>query len=197
MTIKDVEGIFSSRYSEYNKPLSVVSLDDNNNVPLCDNAHLMYSYDDIVKNYNCEDVIPSSWDAISITDNYINFIEFKNTAVHQSKVKKDIRSKVAEGLHILERCILGNNFLVSNGINTRFILVYSKEKNEKYLLSKDDKERKARNDLYNSLHNRSTLRPVNNFIGNKFHDEWHYVTDSLSMDDEIFMKNIFKYIKNE
>lgn len=196
MTINDIENIFSARYSKYSKSITIVSEDDDNHIPLCISEEKMYSFDDIMEdNHKCEGVIPHSWDGISFKDGYINFIEFKNVDIHKnSKVKREIRFKMAEGLQILERCILGNEFLINHNIKTRFILVYSKLKNEKYLLSKENKERKARNQLSASIRSFSTLPPINHFIGNKFHEKWHYVTESASMNEEDFMKNLSRYI---
>ena len=61
---------------------------------------------------------------ISFKDGYINFIEFKNADMKNEK--RGLRLKVAEGLHYIEKVLLGAKFLSAYGIPTRFILVYCK-----------------------------------------------------------------------
>ena len=111
--------------------------------------------------------------------------------MHNTKTKQEIRMKISESLHSFERILLRNNFMVTHGINSRFILVYSKQKNEKYIQEQRKKEPRRLNDALLSF---STLSTRKEFVHDKYDKLWRYVTEAISMNEEDFAKNKSLYL---
>lgn len=185
MTIDDVQQIFH-RFDKHIKTLRDISMDTANKVPLCDCLDTAYCYDDIVNAEFQGGDIFDSVDAITIKKDCINFIEFKNTDMSHLK-STDMRLKIAEGFHYIEKVVLKANFFAAHGIKTRFILVYSKEKNVR-----ESKKQKEMNDALMAF---STLQIHNRFIGKGRYDKkWEYVDEAISMDEIEFKNNREKYV---
>ena len=137
MTIDDVKQILYDKYHASITSIDIISR--SNGSTFCNLPDLAYSYDDMVeRDFVGEQERPKSFDAISICGIYVNFIEFKSGKINK-KTRDDIRYKLAEGLHYLERCILHESFINNNKLKLRFVLVYSKKANAELVLEKQRK----------------------------------------------------------
>lgn len=183
MKIEDVQKIFR-QFDEYFLAISEISWDDNNKFILCDIPERAYAYDKIVASLFKGTDTFNSFDAISFKDGYINFIEFKNADMKNEK--RGLRLKIAEGLHYIEKVLLGANFLSAHKIPTRLILVYSKQKNQKYIAQRESNGQRLLNDGILAW---STLPAYRPFISDKYDKKWQYVDTAESLDeDEFIMK---------
>lgn len=114
MTIDDVKRILYDKYHASITSIDIISR--SNGSTFCDLPDLAYSYDDMIeRDFVGEQERPKSFDAISICGIYVNFIEFKSGKIRK-KTRDDIRLKLAEGLHHLERCILHESFINNNNL---------------------------------------------------------------------------------
>ena len=191
MKIVDVEKILH-KYDRCLESIETISVEKESATPLCKLEDVAYSYDKIIATiFAREEERPKSVDAISVKDGFVNFIEFKDARMHNTTVKRDVRMKISESLHSFERVILGNNFLVANEINSRFILVYSKQKNDAYIQQQRQKEPRVLNDALLSF---STLSTQKEFIHDKYDKLWHYVDEAISLNDEEFAQNKSLYL---
>lgn len=109
------------------------------------------------------------------------------------KTKNDIRLKLAEGLHYLERCILHESFIKNNELKLRFILVYSKKANAESVLEKQRRYQRQLNESILSLGHVQEYQP---FIGSKYTEKLHYVDEAKSLNEEEFIASKSKYIGN-
>ena len=191
MTIVDIENTLHT-YDKYLEAVEEISIEEQSGKPLCEIKDIAYSYDKIIAElFAREAERPKSVDAISIKDGFVNFIEFKDRDMHKQDAKRDIRMKISESLHSFERIIMNNGFMVVNGINSRFILVYSKQKNEDHILKQRKKEPRELNDTLLSF---STLSTQKEFVHDKYDKLWRYVTEAISMNEEDFVKNKSLYL---
>lgn len=185
MNIADVETILH-KYDSCLDSVKNISVEKGSNIPLCNLSEVTYSYDKIIAViFAKEEERPRSVDAISIKDGFINFIEFKDARMHNTKTKQEVRMKISESLHSFERILLSDNFMVTHEINSRFILVYSKQKNEEYIQKQRQKEPRRLNDALLSF---STLSTQKEFVHDKYDKLWRYVTEAISMNEEDFAK---------
>lgn len=185
MTIADIEKLLH-KYDSCLDSIENISIEEGSATPLCNLSDVTYSYDKIIATiFVKKEERPRSVDAISIKDSFVNFIEFKDAHIHSKPTKRNVRMKISESLHSFERIILKNNFMVTNGINSRFILVYSKQKNEDYIQQQRQKEPRILNDTLLSF---STLSTQKEFVHDKYDKLWRYVTEAISMNEEDFAK---------
>ena len=125
MDIQDIEEYFRTKYIDFEKSVRDVSYDDaNKEYMIEDLPYKMYCYDKMIEAELCGNDTLKSMDGISIHDNYINFIEFKNGKIEQ----KDLLGKVSQGMHYLQEVMLERHYFSVEGIKTRFILVYNGER---------------------------------------------------------------------
>lgn len=191
MNVADVEKLLH-QYDDCRAAIEAISVEKESGVPLCKLSDTAYSYDQMIaKLFAREEERPKSVDAVSIKDGVVNFIEFKDAHMHHRPVKQDIRMKISESLHSFERIIMNNNFMVTHGIHSRFILVYSKQKNEEYLRKQREKEPRVLNDALLSF---STLATQKDFVHDKYDKLWHYVSEAISMNEEDFAQNKSLYL---
>lgn len=191
MNVTDVENLLR-KYDDYRESIERISVEKESGVPLCKLSDTAYSYDQIIATlFAREGERPKSVDAISVKDGFVNFIEFKDAHMHNRDTKRDVRMKISESLHSFERIIMNNNFMVTHGICSRFILVYSKQKNEDYLRKKREKEPRILNDALLSF---STLSTQKEFVHDKYDKLWRYVDEAISMDEEEFAQSKSLYL---
>ena len=191
MTVVDVEKLLH-KYDSCIDSIENISVEKESAIPLCNLSDVTYSYDKIIATiFAKKEERPRSVDAISIKDGFVNFIEFKDARMHNTKTKQEIRMKISESLHSFERILLGNNFMATHGINSRFILVYSKQKNEKYIQEQRKKEPRRLNDALLSF---STLSTQKEFVHDKYDKLWRYVDEAISMNEEEFTQNKSLYL---
>ena len=191
MNVTDVENLLR-KYDSCLDSIENISVEKESAIPLCNLSDVTYSYDKIIATiFAKEEERPRSVDAISIKDGFVNFIEFKDARMHNTKTKQEIRMKISESLHSFERILLGNNFMVTHGINSRFILVYSKQKNEDYLRKQREKEPRV---LNNAVLSFSTLSTQKEFVHDKYDKLWRYVDEAISMNEEEFTQNKSLYL---
>ena len=139
MTFDEVEQIFRGQ-AAYWLPISEISKNDNapGDKPFCDIATKAFAYDKYMQKLFIKP--PCSIDAISFKNSYVNFIEFKDAVLGElkgcpqkisskTKVMDNIRLKIAESLHYIQKVMLKGHFLKTHKIKSRFILVYSEKKN--------------------------------------------------------------------
>jgi len=189
MTIDDVKQILYDKYHASITSIDIISR--SNGSTFCDLPDLAYSYDDMVeRDFVGEQERPKSFDAISICGIYVNFIEFKSGKINK-KTRDDIRYKLAEGLHYLERCILHESFINNNKLKLRFVLVYSKKANAELVLEKQRKYQRQLNESILSLGHVQEYQP---FIGSKYTEKLHYVDEAKSLNEEEFIASKSKYI---
>lgn len=189
MTIDDVKQILYDKYHASITSIDIISR--SNGSTFCDLPDLAYSYDDMVeRDFVDEQERPKSFDAISICGIYVNFIEFKSGKINK-KTRDDIRYKLAEGLHYLERCILHESFINNNKLKLRFVLVYSKKANAELVLEKQRKYQRQLNESILSLGHVQEYQP---FIGSKYTEKLHYVDEAKSLNEEEFIASKSKYI---
>lgn len=189
MTIEELQNLFDKKYGEaYRMSLTELSKDDNNQTSLCYSEHTAYCYDAIVKDAfgNREDR-PKSFDALSFQDGYINLIEFKNAIMNRPKTKLEVRLKVTEGILFLERIIMNGVSLIDSGIPSRFILVYSENKNFAYLMNKSQYK------LNKALAFGSGYYPCP-FIGHRFDKDIPLVNHVCSLNEVEFLKEIHHFM---
>lgn len=187
MTIDDIE-VLLHQYDDCHDSIENISIEKGTNKPLCKLIDTAYSFDKIIAGlFAREEERPKSVDAISVKDGFVNFIEFKDARMHNSSTKRDVRMKISESLHSFERIILNNHFMVTNGIRSRFILVYSKQKNEEYI----QKEPRILNDTLLSF---STLSTQKEFVHDKYDKLWHYVDEAISMNEDDFAQSKSLYL---
>lgn len=191
MNVTDVENLLH-KYDSCLDSIGNISVEKESVIPLCNLSDVTYSYDKIIATiFAKEEERPRSVDAISIKDGFVNFIEFKDARMHNTKTKQEIRMKISESLHSFERILLGNNFMATHGINSRFILVYSKQKNEDYLRKQREKEPRV---LNNAVLSFSTLSTQKEFVHDKYDKLWRYVDEAISMNEEEFTQNKSLYL---
>ena len=191
MNVADVEKLLH-KYDDCRKSIETISVEKESGVSLCKLSDTAYSYDRIIAAlFAREEERPKSVDAISIKNGFVNFIEFKDAYMHNTTTKREVRMKISESLHSFERILLNNNFMVINGINSRFILVYSKQKNEEYLRKQREKEPRVLNDTVLSF---STLSTQKEFVHDKYDKLWRYVSEAISMNEEDFAQNKSLYL---
>jgi len=191
MTIADVEKLLH-KYDSCLDSIENISIEKGSVTPLCKLSDITYSYDKIIATiFEREEECPKSVDALSVKNGFVNFIEFKDAYMHNTTTKRDVRMKISESLHSFERILLGNNFMVTHGINSRFILVYSKQKNNDYIQKHRQKEPRILNDTLLSF---STLSTQKEFVHDKYDKLWRYVTEAISMNEEDFAKNKSLYL---
>ena len=191
MTIVDIENILH-KYDKYCEPIDKISIEKGSSRPLCEVSDTAYSYDDIIAAlFVNEGERPKSVDAISVKDGFVNFIEFKDAHMHNKSAKRDVRMKISESLHSFERIIMDNHFMAVQRINSRFILVYSKQKNEDYIRDQREKEPRKLNDALLSF---STLSTQKEFVHDKYDKLWRYVDEAISMNEEDFARNKSLYL---
>lgn len=189
MTIDDVKQILYDKYHASITSIDIISR--SNGSTFCNLPDLAYSYDDMVeRDFVGEQERPKSFDAISICGIYVNFIEFKSGKINK-KTRDDIRYKLAEGLHYLERCILHESFINNNKLKLRFVLVYSKKANAELVLEKQRKYQRQLNESILSLGHVQEYQP---FIGSKYTEKLHYVDEAKSLNEEEFIASKSKYI---
>lgn len=165
--------------------ISVCSYDDSNKEILCDLSDEVYSYDRIIgQSFTGQDTI-KSFDAISVKNGWLNIIEFKNQKIKGTNLNKDLRMKVSEGLHYLEKVILEANFLTAHGIKSRFIFVYSKSKNP---IESNHK------DIINDYFIEQAGLRYSRYISDRYDKKWQYVDESISLDNEEFINNKDLYV---
>ena len=183
MTLEDVKDIFR-QFDKFKKSIAQISYDEANKETLCSLSNEIYCYDDIIgSRFVGHDTI-KSFDGIAFKDDWIHFIEFKNGKIG-SKQKQEIRLMVAEGLHYLERVLLNSEFFFANHIKTKFILVYSEEKNQQ--------ESVGQKILNEGLLAFSTLK-YNKFIDDKYDVKWKYVDKAISLSEKRFVEEKDQYI---
>lgn len=186
MTIDDVKEAFRP-FDAFIEPVSKLSFDDDNQQILCNLSERAYNYDKIVNSLFVGQDVFKSFDAISFSkDGCVNFIEFKNAEITK-KQKDGIRGKVVEGIHYIERVILQARFLSAQDIPTRFILVYSEEKNQRRVYHESQGQREL-NDGLLSFSSKIAKKRIQPFIGNRFDEKWKYVDKALSMTEKEFMQ---------
>ena len=191
MTIDDVKQILYDKYHASITSIDIISR--SNGSTFCDLPDMAYSYDDMVeRDFVGEQERPKSFDAISICGIYVNFIEFKSGKINK-KTRDDIRLKLAEGLHYLERCILHESFINNNRIKLRFVLVYSKKANVEAVLEKQRRYQRQLNESILSLGHAQEYQP---FIGSKYTEKLQYVDEAKSLNEEEFIASKSKYIGN-
>lgn len=191
MTIDDVKQILYDKYHASITSIDIISR--SNGSTFCDLPDMAYSYDDMVeRDFVGEQERPKSFDAISICGSYVNFIEFKSGKINK-KTRDDIRLKLAEGLHYLERCILHESFIKNNELKLRFVLVYSKKANAESVLEKQRRYQRQLNESILSLGHVQEYQP---FIGSKYTEKLHYVDEAKSLNEEEFIESKSKYIGN-
>lgn len=183
MNIQDVEKYFKNHYCDYVKSVRDVSYDDaNDEYMLEDLPYKMYCYDDIVNAELCGTEVLKSVDGISIHDDYINFVEFKN-----GKIKRpDILRKVSEGMHYLQEVVLDKTYFSIVGIKTRFILVYNEEKCNRKKPSMDK--------LIDAMSEKAKEPTDRLSIGRLYAQKWHFFDEAASMDREQFSLRIEEFV---
>lgn len=101
------------------------SNDEKNTTCLCDSPLRAYNFDAIIqkqaKRHGGQPFC--TVDAISFKDEFVNFIEFKNSKL-SDKEKYILYLKMAESYRYFEKILLESRFLDKMDIQTRFILVY-------------------------------------------------------------------------
>ena len=191
MNLTDVEMLLH-KYDDCRETIENISVEKGSGTPLCKLSDTAYSYDQIVATlFARQEERPKSVDAISVKNGFVNFIEFKDAHMHYRDTKQDVRMKIGESLHSFERIILNNNFMVLHGINARFILVYSKQKNEDYIQKQREKEPRVLNDALLSF---STLSTQKEFVHDKYDKLWRYVDEAISMNEEEFAQSKSLYL---
>lgn len=191
MNLTDIEMLLH-RYDDCRESIDKISVEKESGVPLCKLSDAAYSYDKIIATiFARKEERPKSVDAISVKDGFVNFIEFKDAHMHNKSTKRDVRMKISESLHSFERIIMNNHFMVANGINSRFILVYSKQKNEDYIRKQREKEPRELNDALLSF---STLSTQKEFVHDKYDKLWRYVDEAISMNEDDFAQNKSLYL---
>lgn len=185
MTIDEMRNLFDAKYGKsYMKTLTDLSQDDNNETSLCRSEQVAYCYDAIVEDaFSGREDRPKSFDALSFQDGYINLIEFKNAVMNRPKTKLEVRLKVTEGILFLERVILNGVSLMDSGVPSRFVLVYSEDKNRKYLMGNSQMK------LNQVLSFGSGYYPCP-FIGHRFDKDIPLVKSVYSLSEIEFMEKI-------
>lgn len=183
MNIQDVERYFENNYHNYEKSVRDVSYDDaNDEYMLEDLPYKMYCYDDIIDVELCGVEVLKSVDGISIHNNAINFIEFKNGKFD----RKDILGKVSQGMHYLQEVLLGKTYFSISGIKTRFILVYNEEKCNRKKPSLDK--------LIDTMSEKAKEPTDRWSIGRLYAQKWQFFDEATSMDKEQFSLRIGEFV---
>lgn len=104
------------------------SNDEKNKTCLCDSLLRAYNFDAIIqKQARRHGGQPfCTVDAISFKDEFVNFIEFKNSKM-SDKEKYILYLKIAESYRYFEKILLESEYLDKLHIRTRFVFVYDAE----------------------------------------------------------------------
>ena len=109
----DASSIFRNNFQDYRSTLHKTSLDDKNDIYLCnDKSQIVYDFDKIVREkYNKP--LPSSPDVLMINNKIIYLIEFKNQTIKRVKTAK-VKKKLIDGMKILNNIFSEFNLDINN-----------------------------------------------------------------------------------
>ncbi len=113
------------------KSITLLSEDKNDNRPdsrtWCVSDVQTFCLDDIVECYCNSNGFDnfSSVDAISIHENDLNLIEFKNSSCCKDNTKRSLKLKISDTIRFIEKIVLNSNFINNASINIRYILVFN------------------------------------------------------------------------
>ena len=183
MNINDVEKVLNEKYRDYVRTVRHISWDEDNEVYMStDEIHKMYSYDEIIKSCLSGPDTLQSVDGISIQGGCINFIEFKNGKFE----RKNLLGKISEGKHYLQEVLLERTYFSVEGIKTRFVLVYNKEKLIRNNPSLDK--------LMECVAEKGNI-PVNRWkFGRSLTHTWHFFDEAVSLGETEFQERIDEYV---
>ena len=184
MTIEEVAQRFQKEYHDFEKAVHDISYDDNNKEYMFDDlSYRMYCYDDMIKSKLRAQETLKSVDGISIHDDYINFIEFKNGKI----TRDDLLGKVSQGMHYLQEVLLEKTYFSIEGIKTRFILVYNGEK----MLRKNP----SLDNLADAVAGYAKMPTDRWSLGKCFSEVWHFFDEAISLEKSQFCARVDEFVK--
>ena len=130
MSLSDIQ-TYLEQFINTRKTVTELSKDTNNqrfdSHNWCVSDAQAFCLDDIVKcyctNYGFENF--SSVDAISIHENDINLIEFKNSSWCKENTKRSLKIKISDTIRFIEKIVLNSKFIDNNSVYIRYILVFN------------------------------------------------------------------------
>ncbi|MBR2089758.1 MAG: hypothetical protein IJ905_05215 [Fibrobacter sp.] len=122
-------------FEKHHSTLKKTSLDDSTTekVYMSESEQDVIDFDAVKKEYKrkfCPSADARSCDALLIENEKFALIEFKNGKITSNEEKEKIRSKIGESLLIFNDLVERNLSFDRNNIH--FVLVYNKQKNEKF-----------------------------------------------------------------
>ncbi len=120
--------LFVKEYSSFQSSFKETSLDDDNNIYLCnDTSQKVINFDNLIKNlYPDSNKRPKSFDAIFIYENLVFLIEFKNQK--PSKIdNKEVQDKLKDGKIELQKLFYQLN-IQKKDYNFIYCVVYKEYK---------------------------------------------------------------------
>ena len=146
-------------FEKHHATLKKTSLDDSTaeKIYMSESGQDVVDFDAVKKDYKerfcCNASDARSCDALLIENEKFALIEFKNGKITDSKEKEKIRSKIGESLLIFNDLVEKNLSFDRN--NVHFVLVYNKQKNEKFEIDR-----------------KSSLNKFNGILANKAADSY-------------------------
>lgn len=191
MKIEEIQNLFETKFLEYKKSISEISLDDSNKtkpIVLCKFQNSFFSFDDIAKEYGATE--PST-DMIffDLEKEYIVLVEFKNGKI-KSDHKPKIKQKFLNSFYILNEILKIDKQLFWS-LKTYLVFVTNKERNQG--------QEQYRDYQHNSLNILNYLRNDIILYDFKKYKPWYFDEIKTPFCDEFaqLMKNEFKIILEE
>ena len=103
---------YLEQYTNTKKSITLLSEDTNSQRPdgktWCVSEVQAFCLDDIVDHYCSSNGVDnfSSVDAISIHDNHLNLIEFKNSSCCTDNTKRSLKIKISDTMRFIEKIVL-------------------------------------------------------------------------------------------
>lgn len=130
MSLSNIQ-TYLEQFINTRKTITELSKDTNNqgldSLTWCVSDEQAFCLDDIVKcyctNHGFENF--SSVDAISIHENDLNLIEFKNSSCCKDNTKRSLKIKISDTIRFIEKIVLNSTFIDNSSVYIRYILVFN------------------------------------------------------------------------
>lgn len=184
---------YLEQYTNTKKSITLLSEDTNSQRPdgktWCVSEVQAFCLDDIVDHYCSSNGVDnfSSVDAISIHDNHLNLIEFKNSSCCTDNTKRSLKIKISDTMRFIEKIVLNSNFIDDTSVYIRYILVFNP-------ITKNEGLRKTTDELFKLAKKGPSDKERLSNIGN-YVKALQLCNEFLILYPDEFINNINNYIE--
>ena len=192
MSLSNIQ-TYLEQFIDTRKTITELSKDTNNqrfdSHTWCVSDAQAFCLDDIVKYYCTNNGFEnfSSVDAISIHDNHLNLIEFKNSSCCKDNIKRSLKIKISDTMRFIEKIVLNSNFIDDTSVYIRYILVFNP-------ITKNEGLRKTTDELFKLAKKGPSDKERLSNIGN-YVKALQLCNEFLILYPDEFINNINNYIE--